>query len=303
MTTLRSTIIDNFLLPPHPPLYLMFIPPTPPHPLPTNFSRRPFSTPKTFHHCYAWVTLQKGNVNPHLRGGRVENHLGKTTPSSPDRDSNLDLLILSSRAQHDKRGLPYQNSAAIYTDLDRDSVSSHIKTVLLSALTNSTELHAYHELSSYALLSPMHETRLGGVISQRANRFELDCRGRGDRGGELDPSPPRLNLNKQVQGGGILLPRVCVCVCVCVSAGELRLSFGGWSEGVRMETEREGGGQMCPTDDYSRGETIVEQLTASDVTSRLGPEYNYGKPHLGGRKGECWTKLIRETTLNHLLEL
>nr|CAD7392391.1 unnamed protein product [Timema cristinae] len=42
-------------------------------------------------------------VNPHLRGWRVENHLGKTTPSSPDRDSNLDLPVLSSRAQHDKR--------------------------------------------------------------------------------------------------------------------------------------------------------------------------------------------------------
>nr|CAD7194754.1 unnamed protein product [Timema douglasi] len=42
-------------------------------------------------------------VNPHLRGGRVENHLGKTTPSSPNRDSNLDLPVLSSRAQHDKR--------------------------------------------------------------------------------------------------------------------------------------------------------------------------------------------------------
>nr|CAD7196030.1 unnamed protein product [Timema douglasi] len=42
-------------------------------------------------------------VNPHLRGRRVENHLGKTTPSSPDRDSNLDLPVLSSRAQHDKR--------------------------------------------------------------------------------------------------------------------------------------------------------------------------------------------------------
>nr|CAD7423150.1 unnamed protein product [Timema monikensis] len=40
-------------------------------------------------------------VNPHLRGGRVENHLGKK--SSPDRDSNLDLPVLSSRAQHDKR--------------------------------------------------------------------------------------------------------------------------------------------------------------------------------------------------------
>nr|CAD7264902.1 unnamed protein product [Timema shepardi] len=42
-------------------------------------------------------------VNLHLRGGRVENHLGKTTPSSPDRDSNLDLPVLSSRTQHDKR--------------------------------------------------------------------------------------------------------------------------------------------------------------------------------------------------------
>nr|CAD7402842.1 unnamed protein product [Timema poppensis] len=42
-------------------------------------------------------------VNPHLCGGRVENHLGKTPPSSPDRDSNLELPVLSSRAQHDKR--------------------------------------------------------------------------------------------------------------------------------------------------------------------------------------------------------
>nr|CAD7257671.1 unnamed protein product [Timema shepardi] len=42
-------------------------------------------------------------VNPHFRGGRAENHLVKTTPSSPDRDSNLDLPVLSSRAQHDKR--------------------------------------------------------------------------------------------------------------------------------------------------------------------------------------------------------
>nr|CAD7410998.1 unnamed protein product [Timema poppensis] len=41
-------------------------------------------------------------VNPHLSGGRMENHLGKTSLSSPDRDSNLDLPVLSSRAQHDK---------------------------------------------------------------------------------------------------------------------------------------------------------------------------------------------------------
>nr|CAD7426037.1 unnamed protein product [Timema monikensis] len=42
-------------------------------------------------------------VNPHLRGARMKNHLGKTTTSSPDRDSNLDLSVLTSRAQHDKR--------------------------------------------------------------------------------------------------------------------------------------------------------------------------------------------------------
>nr|CAD7571669.1 unnamed protein product [Timema californicum] len=36
-------------------------------------------------------------VNPNLRGGRVENHLGTPPlPSSLDRDSNLDLLVLSS---------------------------------------------------------------------------------------------------------------------------------------------------------------------------------------------------------------
>nr|CAD7573034.1 unnamed protein product [Timema californicum] len=42
-------------------------------------------------------------VNPHLRGGRAENHLGKTTPSSLDRDLNLDLPVLSGRALHDER--------------------------------------------------------------------------------------------------------------------------------------------------------------------------------------------------------
>nr|CAD7590612.1 unnamed protein product [Timema genevievae] len=47
------------------------------------------------------VRLNLEEVRPHLRGGRVENHLGKTTPSSPDRDSNLDLPVLGGLAQHD----------------------------------------------------------------------------------------------------------------------------------------------------------------------------------------------------------
>nr|CAD7461757.1 unnamed protein product [Timema tahoe] len=40
--------------------------------------------------------LNLEEVNPHLSGERVENHLGKTTPSSPDRDSNLDLPVRTS---------------------------------------------------------------------------------------------------------------------------------------------------------------------------------------------------------------
>nr|CAD7440966.1 unnamed protein product [Timema bartmani] len=47
--------------------------------------------------------LNLEEVNPHLRGGRVENHLGKTTPSSPDRDSNLDIPVIGGLTQHDWR--------------------------------------------------------------------------------------------------------------------------------------------------------------------------------------------------------
>ncbi|CAG2053558.1 unnamed protein product [Timema podura] len=71
-----------------------------------------------------WERLNLEEVNPHLRGGRVENHLGKTTPSSPDRDSNLDLPILGDLAQHDWRLMgvhrgykPLQGTRAYLLDL------------------------------------------------------------------------------------------------------------------------------------------------------------------------------------------
>nr|CAD7195994.1 unnamed protein product [Timema douglasi] len=44
---------------------------------------------------------QTKEVNPHLCGGRVENQLGKIIPSSHNQDSNFDLLVLSSLAQHE----------------------------------------------------------------------------------------------------------------------------------------------------------------------------------------------------------
>nr|CAD7407208.1 unnamed protein product [Timema cristinae] len=71
----------------------------------------------TYTRCRDIICLKAEEVNPHLREGRVENHLGKTTPSSPDRDSNLDLLVLSSRAQHDKRcGEPWTSWSTVGCD-------------------------------------------------------------------------------------------------------------------------------------------------------------------------------------------
>nr|CAD7397929.1 unnamed protein product [Timema cristinae] len=40
-------------------------------------------------------------ANPHLSGGRVVHHLGKTTPSSSKPDSNLDPLALGNLVQHE----------------------------------------------------------------------------------------------------------------------------------------------------------------------------------------------------------
>nr|CAD7586119.1 unnamed protein product [Timema genevievae] len=69
---------------------------------------RPVST-FLFFSCFSMnfvnPQLNLEEVNLHLRGGRVENHLGKTTLSSPDRDSNLDLPVLGDLAQHDWRGI------------------------------------------------------------------------------------------------------------------------------------------------------------------------------------------------------
>nr|CAD7442399.1 unnamed protein product [Timema bartmani] len=59
--------------------------------------------------------LNVEEVNPHLRGGRVEKYLGKTTPSSPERDSNLDLIVLGSLAQHETSALAnYTTEAGQY---------------------------------------------------------------------------------------------------------------------------------------------------------------------------------------------
>nr|CAD7571403.1 unnamed protein product [Timema californicum] len=50
-------------------------------------------------------SLDLKKVNPHSSVVRVENHLGKTTPCSPDRDLNINLPALVSLAQHETSAL------------------------------------------------------------------------------------------------------------------------------------------------------------------------------------------------------
>nr|CAD7397183.1 unnamed protein product [Timema cristinae] len=112
-------------------------------------------------HIYVRIgKVELEEVIPHLRGGRVENHLGKTTPSSPDRDSNLDLSVLSSRAQHDKR---LANALVVLSSTAEDGeievrISTYIGNVLVSvnpykrlALYSSDLVRAYHCRGPYQL--------------------------------------------------------------------------------------------------------------------------------------------------------
>nr|CAD7570506.1 unnamed protein product [Timema californicum] len=53
-------------------------------------------------------------VNPHWCGGRGEKHLGKTTPSSRDRDLNLNLPVLGSLPQHESSASANYNTEEVY---------------------------------------------------------------------------------------------------------------------------------------------------------------------------------------------
>nr|CAD7203080.1 unnamed protein product [Timema douglasi] len=55
-------------------------------------------------------------VGPHLRGGRVEYHIGKATPNSPDRDSNLEFFVPPPDLMENKQ-TPFQ------TTLQEDDVT------------------------------------------------------------------------------------------------------------------------------------------------------------------------------------
>nr|CAD7264162.1 unnamed protein product [Timema shepardi] len=105
-----------------------------------------FKTPR-LRNITLLLIVELEEVNPHLRGERVENHLGKTTPSSPNRDSNLDLPVFSSRALHDKRvsQLRHRGGMAISLCFDghvRNVGSLGLDVFLTFTIASATELPA-----------------------------------------------------------------------------------------------------------------------------------------------------------------
>nr|CAD7445722.1 unnamed protein product [Timema bartmani] len=72
---------------------------------PVSSTILPYKLPSEFHHIAGLGRLYLEEVYPHLYGGRVENHSGKTTLSTSDQDSNLDLLVIGSIVYHERSTL------------------------------------------------------------------------------------------------------------------------------------------------------------------------------------------------------
>nr|CAD7579660.1 unnamed protein product [Timema californicum] len=83
-------------------------------------------------------------VNPHLRGGKVENHRGGKT-RSPDRDSNLDLPILGSRAQDDWRFV--RKSIFVAEGVIKLEITEIINKLSIKTFSASSHPHIFNNTS------------------------------------------------------------------------------------------------------------------------------------------------------------
>ncbi|CAG2055121.1 unnamed protein product [Timema podura] len=116
------------------------------------------------------LNLEQGN--PHFLGGRVENH-----PSSPDRDSNLDLPILGSLAQHETSALANYTTKAGY-DIHPQRQAGEVCVELASKTEfPSHQLTLEEVVLSGALVRPMHHTeRVLDTVLRWGYWSDADCK-------------------------------------------------------------------------------------------------------------------------------
>nr|CAD7406163.1 unnamed protein product [Timema cristinae] len=148
------------------------------------------------------VKVELEEVNPHLRGGRVESHL----PSSPNRESNLDLPVLGSRAQHDKRVSQLRHRGGGGTRKDDNEVKGGGGGVFQSRLISAKSSLGLSPSSVCKGTSRKVES-YGGGVGGRGREAEVTkgfgsqinlCRDQG-----LNPGPPThksytIPLDRQV---------------------------------------------------------------------------------------------------------
>nr|CAD7431688.1 unnamed protein product [Timema monikensis] len=115
-------------------------------------------------------------VNPNLCGGRVENHLGKTTPSSPDRDSNLDLPVLSGQAQHDKRVSQLRHRGRYIMETCNISLEE-VKTVSIKTEPQwDSELHLKEESQSKTeIKTDQHRSLISKTSKSKLLKDNSEC--------------------------------------------------------------------------------------------------------------------------------
>nr|CAD7438888.1 unnamed protein product [Timema bartmani] len=144
-------------------------------------------------------TINKGRwskdeaENPHLRGGQVENYLGKTALSKPDRDSNLDLPVIGSLVYRESSALDHASTEAGHFIFHRLSCqtgpagrwpppSEHTWWNLFDWSTSTIFTRFTFPPASLAgwiasLISVMHDSSLGGLHgSKYSNPSELQTR-------------------------------------------------------------------------------------------------------------------------------
>nr|CAD7602859.1 unnamed protein product [Timema genevievae] len=103
---------------------------------------------------------------PHVSEGRVENNLGKTTLSTPNRDSSLVLPIISS--------LVYCKSSALeHAATDEDHVWWTCVSVLMADVTVNRSQHMLMNAKGDTCIGPMklfiksHEESLGHMVMEK----------------------------------------------------------------------------------------------------------------------------------------
>nr|CAD7571446.1 unnamed protein product [Timema californicum] len=139
---------------------------------------------------------------------RVENHLGRTTPSSPDQDSNLDLPVLGRLAQHKTSVL------ANYTIEGKQIAMEHLNTLASRKLA---QLQSFipvvkknvNDKNKVSNLNRNDDTKLSVIpISRRSNGSSS---GSGCRSSEYQRNNPRrrrLLERQENQSESINLPLV-----------------------------------------------------------------------------------------------